>query len=329
MDRIRRRDLVQLWARAAGLCSHPDCRKRLVLDASPADEEASIGEAAHIIAHAEKGPRGARDNRPGAVNAYPNLILLCSNHHAMVDGMPDTYSVETLQAWKAEHESWIEAVTAGVPANAPWTVFLHEDRPATDLHDATAALGPQATAAGIHHFCANVQANGWDTAAHAEWDQVTVSIGATPLARRRFAVFSTARIPLAVQLGYALGDRSRVQLFQYDRDRSTWTWDPDARPRGPRLLDRHGMPRWPPRRSRRPRQPQRSHPTLSRHPRRLRDRHPRPRAFRPLASRSRPVDRARPRLRAGPRRRPRLGLPPRSPLLRRSRSRGHRLRTRL
>jgi hypothetical protein len=37
------------------------------------------------------------------------------------------------------------------------------------------------------------------------------------------------RIPLAVHLGYALGDRARAEVLQFDRDRASWAWDPEAK----------------------------------------------------------------------------------------------------
>lgn len=40
----------------------------------------------------------------------------------------------------------------------------------------------------------------------------------------RFAVFSLAPIALAAHLGFLFSDRLEVRAFQYDRERSEWTW---------------------------------------------------------------------------------------------------------
>jgi hypothetical protein len=37
-----------------------------------------------------------------------NLILLCNNHHQLVDSQPQTYSVERLFEMKTAHEQWVE-----------------------------------------------------------------------------------------------------------------------------------------------------------------------------------------------------------------------------
>lgn len=64
-----------------------------------------VGEIAHI--EAEK-PGGARynSNQPDADRfGYENLILLCPNHHTLMDKDPDTYTVEVLRVIKVNHES--------------------------------------------------------------------------------------------------------------------------------------------------------------------------------------------------------------------------------
>jgi SMODS-associated and fused to various effectors sensor domain len=43
----------------------------------------------------------------------------------------------------------------------------------------------------------------------------------------RFAVFSLAPIPLAAHLGFLFSDRLQVRAFQFDRDRSEWSWPSD------------------------------------------------------------------------------------------------------
>ena len=41
-------------------------------------------------------------------NRAENLILLCNNHHQLVDSQPETYTVERLRAMKEAHEHWVE-----------------------------------------------------------------------------------------------------------------------------------------------------------------------------------------------------------------------------
>jgi hypothetical protein len=222
------------------MCSHPDCKARLVLEGSRHDNPALIGEAAHIIAAAPEGPRG-KCLSPAELHSYDNLILLCRHHHALIDRQPGGHGLDVLFAWKAEHEAWVTAVTSVTGSVLPWTAIVQEEVPQTNVLEAQAALGPGHRVLrieGLHSSCAG---DGWTRAAADESRVVTSLVEHTPAERRRFAVFSTGRIPLAVQLGYRLGERVRVALFQYHRDQATWAWPPVQGPgrkstlTGPRL----------------------------------------------------------------------------------------------
>jgi len=103
-------DIKILWAKAAGKCSMPDCRKPLIADASSelASKSVVIGENCHIVAHSKRGPRGASKLTDEDRNRYPNLILLCANHHTIVDQDRDAWPIELLHQIKADHELWVE-----------------------------------------------------------------------------------------------------------------------------------------------------------------------------------------------------------------------------
>lgn len=107
---FQQKDLKILWGKAAGICSMPDCRKKLVADASEAVSSKAIllGENCHIVAESEGGPRGESDLCETDRNRYPNLILLCANHHTIIDQDPSSWSIEKLHQIKADHEIWVE-----------------------------------------------------------------------------------------------------------------------------------------------------------------------------------------------------------------------------
>ena len=109
------KDIKILWAKAAGRCSMPDCREQLVAEAE-ADKKSRpvlIGENCHIVAEKPGGPRGQSPFTELERNQYSNLILLCRNHHAVIDKLPQQWPVERLHKIKAEHELWIEAQLKG------------------------------------------------------------------------------------------------------------------------------------------------------------------------------------------------------------------------
>ena len=104
---VTARDKTILWAKAAGRCSHPSCRKQLIKNGSSAGEDVLVGEVAHIVAQSASGPRGKQDPPGGTRDGQANLILLCSEHHTTIDQQPAQFPVDKLIQWKADHEVWV------------------------------------------------------------------------------------------------------------------------------------------------------------------------------------------------------------------------------
>ena len=102
---ISQKTIKMLWGRAASLCSI--CRHHLVVDKTEDDNETLIGDMCHIVAEKEDGPRGHSPLTPEQRDEYGNLVLLCRNHHAEIDGQPETFSIERLKTVKADHERWV------------------------------------------------------------------------------------------------------------------------------------------------------------------------------------------------------------------------------
>lgn len=97
------RDRKLLWGRSGNQCAFEGCNRMLVVGADESDRDAVVGQEAHIVGRSPEGPRGhAPDATPD--DSYENLILLCADHHKVVDDDPQTWTVDRLQAMKAEHE---------------------------------------------------------------------------------------------------------------------------------------------------------------------------------------------------------------------------------
>jgi hypothetical protein len=116
-----------LWGKAGATCSLLGCRRELVAEASKADGEVVLGEVAHIAARNRDGPRGEFLPPGGDIDGYENLILVCEEHHKLIDGQPNTYTVAKLGQIKEDHERWVKEQLSREKR------FLQAYRPPEDL----------------------------------------------------------------------------------------------------------------------------------------------------------------------------------------------------
>jgi len=66
--------------------------------------ETIVGEVCHIKAASPNGSRYDPQQTAADRHGYDNLILLCANHHTVVDDDPEAFTVERLSKMKVEHE---------------------------------------------------------------------------------------------------------------------------------------------------------------------------------------------------------------------------------
>lgn len=128
---IRDADRKLLWGRAHNRCAM--CKRPLTAQAeSPHLSGLVLGVEAHIIAQSEVGPRGAAGERD-AIDAYPNLILLCPEDHKRVDDQHDVYPADRLREMKSAHEHWAEDRLDGVPGFQAIKVLRGDDEDSIPL----------------------------------------------------------------------------------------------------------------------------------------------------------------------------------------------------
>ena len=100
--------LKVLFTLSRNQCAHPDCANNLIEPATEESDALVIAHICHIYAISEDGPRGKSGLTKKELNSPENLILLCRNHHAVVDGQHETYPADMLKEWKQTHESEIQ-----------------------------------------------------------------------------------------------------------------------------------------------------------------------------------------------------------------------------
>lgn len=97
--------LKLLWGRAAGRCSAPSCHEDLTPQLARSGGVV-LGEMAHVIGREPAAPRS--DNDVGADDSYDNLILLCPNHHTLIDKAEEDHSIALLRRWKSDWEAEVQ-----------------------------------------------------------------------------------------------------------------------------------------------------------------------------------------------------------------------------
>jgi hypothetical protein len=219
------RTLKLLWGRAAGRCAMPECRVELFAEATEYDPVVVIGEIAHVAGAADAGPRGAPELATARRNDYDNLILLCQNCHARIDGQTGFYSVAKLKDIKQAHEVWVRAsLPERGRSRTGWTaVALRGDHP-LDLGTAAEALSPDFVLGAPQVLQVPTDASDWQAIDAMIAAAARQLLSGEDTFDRRIAVFPLAPVSACISLGYHLTSRPHVRLFQHHRGERSWAW---------------------------------------------------------------------------------------------------------
>jgi hypothetical protein len=92
-------DVQRLFALSGNRCAFPRCPLPI------AEGTSLFGEICHIHADTREGPRFNRDQTDAERQGFDNLILMCANHHRVIDDDDVSYSPERLRQLKHQQES--------------------------------------------------------------------------------------------------------------------------------------------------------------------------------------------------------------------------------
>ncbi len=119
------RTLKVLFALSGNQCAHPDCTNTLIEPATEQSDALVSAHICHVYAISTEGPRGKSGLTQEELNAPENLILLCRNHHAVVDGQHETYPADMLKEWKRNHEAKMQRRLSADLESVQTDVFTH------------------------------------------------------------------------------------------------------------------------------------------------------------------------------------------------------------
>lgn len=90
-----------LWGRSGNRCAFPGCNEELHQTVGEIGCTL-IGMECHIEAQSANGPRFNKDYTEKEIDSFENLILLCPNHHKIIDDNPEEYTVDRLKQMKVD-----------------------------------------------------------------------------------------------------------------------------------------------------------------------------------------------------------------------------------
>lgn len=231
-----------LWGKSAGRCQYRGCNKRLFVDALTMSEfnQAYI---AHIVADVPGGPRGDSVRSELLKDDISNLMLMCDEHHRLIDKKDVAGHSETLLLeMKKEHEDRIERV-ASINPNMHSHIVTYKANigthtPVITYESVREFLLPS-------HYPAQSQAIDLSLSNSPQRDK-DASFWATELEniesqfneqlRPKFrkgeinhlSVFGFAPMPLLIKLGTLINDIQHVEIHQPVRDPKTWDLNNDV-----------------------------------------------------------------------------------------------------
>ena len=94
-----------LFALSGNKCAYPECENTVIEPSTEKSDAIVFARICHIYAISVNGLRGKIGLTSAELNSPDNLILLCPNHHTVVDGQHETYPAKMLKEWKRQHEA--------------------------------------------------------------------------------------------------------------------------------------------------------------------------------------------------------------------------------
>ncbi len=226
---------IRLWAKAGGRCEI--CNKSLLEDGLTGKED-NFAQIAHNIPSSPKGPRSGNSSRD-EVNSFDNLLLLCGEHHKLIDGTNRVdYSVETLREYKQKHEERIEIQTSIQPNKRSTVVILNASigsSPVSVTYDeACNAIVPdyypldkKGLQIDLRVVSQTSKSPYWKTVG----DEIRTSVKDYIKSHKpeHLSVFGLAPVPALVLLGKTIGNITPSEVYQKQRTSDGWNW-PTGKP---------------------------------------------------------------------------------------------------
>ncbi|WP_409525657.1 SAVED domain-containing protein [Nitrincola sp. MINF-07-Sa-05] len=256
---ISEKTAQKVWADAGGRCMFEGCGEDLS-EIPLWTKAARVGYMAHIIASDPEGPRGTQMDSHRLADNSENIMLMCDAHHRLIDSFAsEHYSAAILNEMRQAHRDIVRnylnslsyprtrAVTLHANlANVP--TYFHD----SELIDAILAVKRAMVPGVIHYIRRKSQRD--DRHLSGFWCQylrehegdirqlVSGFNSSSGAITENLAIFPLHHIPTLILAGRIMGEAQSIQIFQYDKVRSTWAWDRQATPHPPDTFSADPLP---------------------------------------------------------------------------------------
>lgn len=238
----------KVWADAGGRCMLKGCGADLT-EIPLWTKTARVGYLAHIIASDPDGPRGTQADSHRLANNPDNIMLMCDAHHRLIDSFaPTEYPADALYEMRRTHREKVRLYLDALSYPATHAVTLHANLAniPTYFHESEFVEAILATGRSMHprvvHYVRRTSHRDerntpgfWANYLREHEIQIrqlitsfnSVSNGPA----ENLSVFPLHHIPTMILAGRIMGEAQAIQVFQYDRERGSWAWDPRAEPK--------------------------------------------------------------------------------------------------
>lgn len=230
--------VMKLVANAGGRCQFSGCNKQLFID-SITMEDLNNTNVAHIVASSLDGPRGNEESFKLS-DKLENLMLLCQEHHKLIDERPNEYTVEILKEMKNSQEEEVKKLldemhypeTKVVVFESP---IKNKIKAKVDFKKACEAIRESEKKSDSRYpLTINLECEEYDYNSNEFWksiegklerifskkiEEVYIDYPSSIL-----SIFPIAPIPLIAKFGNLLGDKKTIDIYQKTREPDTWKW---------------------------------------------------------------------------------------------------------
>lgn len=230
------RTIRMLVGHAGGICQYEGCGKRMFFE-NVSLTKFNNAYIAHIVASSPDGPRGDDLQSYQLSDKLDNLMLMCADHHNLIDGDCEKYTVDVLKDMKRKHEIKMEEISKQFTFRYTdvigFSSRIRDQYVTFDYDLATKAIAgnmkvKNGTSMTIdvsssfnHHSdeywydCLRQLISQVERKIFSQIEQKTTS---------HISIFPLAPIPLIIKLGELIGDKVECDVFQLSREPKSWCW---------------------------------------------------------------------------------------------------------